>query len=194
MVSSQRSAVPSTPVRASVAAGQPLAGTPGLAGVAVRAARGPRWVAPMATRRDPVRPGGRASRVDAPATARRVQGGCSVPGVARAVVAPRAPRYDDRVPGQLRLTRRGRRALSGLSIAIGLSIAAVTVCVELGDDDGGLQLAGSSTVVVQPGDTLWDLAQEVAPQEDPRAVVDAIVDLNGLRDVDLVPGMQLRLP
>ena len=83
--------------------------------------------------------------------------------------------------------------LSGLSIAIGLSIAVVTVGVELAQTDG-LQLAGSSTVVVQSGDTLWSLAGDVAPEEDRRAVVDAIVDINGLQNVDLVPGMVLELP
>uniref|UniRef100_UPI001C20F448 LysM peptidoglycan-binding domain-containing protein n=1 Tax=Modestobacter excelsi TaxID=2213161 RepID=UPI001C20F448 len=95
----------------------------------------------------------------------------------------------------IRLTERGRRVVAGLSIAVGLSIAAVTVVtVQLGTEWGGLELAGSSTVVVQPGDTLWSLAQEVAPGEDPRAVVDAIVDLNGLEDVDLLPGAVLQLP
>jgi LysM repeat protein len=84
--------------------------------------------------------------------------------------------------------------LSGLSIAIGLSIAVATVAVELGQADGGLELAGSSIVVVQPGDTLWSLAQEVAPEQDPRAVVDAIVDVNDLDGVGLVPGQVLQLP
>jgi Tfp pilus assembly protein FimV len=93
----------------------------------------------------------------------------------------------------VRLTRRGRRVVAGLSIAIGVLVGVVTVSVELGGD-GGLELAGSSTVVVQPGDTLWSLAQDLAPHEDPRAVVDAIVDLNDLDGVGLVPGQVLRLP
>ena len=92
----------------------------------------------------------------------------------------------------MRLTRRGRRVVAGLSIAIGVLVAVVTVAVEVGG--GGLELAGSSTVVVQPGDTLWSIAQDLAPQEDPRAVVDAIVDLNDLPDVGLVPGQLLELP
>jgi Tfp pilus assembly protein FimV len=84
--------------------------------------------------------------------------------------------------------------LSGLSIGIGLSIAVATAAVHLAHADGGLQLTGSATVVVQSGDTLWSLAQQLAPEEDPRAVVDAVVDLNGLQDADLVPGMVLQLP
>jgi nucleoid-associated protein YgaU len=95
----------------------------------------------------------------------------------------------------LRLTERGRRVIAGLSIAIGLSIAAATVVtVQLDGEGDGLQLAGSSTVVVQPGDTLWSIARRLAPEEDTRAVVDAIVDRNGLDGVDLLPGAVLELP
>jgi hypothetical protein len=104
-----------------------------------------------------------------------------------------AERFDG-LPAPLRLTRRGRRVLSGLSIAIGLSIAVATVAVELGRSDGGLELAGSATVVVQPGDTLWSLAEELAPQQDPRAVVDAIVAANGLDGVSVQAGQVLQLP
>jgi Tfp pilus assembly protein FimV len=83
--------------------------------------------------------------------------------------------------------------VAGLSMAIGLSIAAVTVAVEVAHG-GGLRLAGSATVIVQPGDTLWSLAQRAAPEEDPRAVVDAIVDLNDLAGAELLPGQELHLP
>jgi hypothetical protein len=33
--------------------------------------------------------------------------------------------------------------------------------------------------VVQPGDTLWTIATEVAPDRDPRPVVDALRSANG---------------
>ena len=138
-----------------------------------------------------VRPGGRPVVTDGLAVARPVRGGCAaqVPGPSSGEWgAPDAP-------APLRLTERGRRVVAGLSISIGLCIAAGTaVTVELGGADGELQLAGVSTVVVQPGDTLWDIARSVAPEEDPRAVVDAIVELNGLHSVDLMPGAELQLP
>jgi hypothetical protein len=164
----------------------------GVARPAPGVARGPQSATPAPVRRDPVRPGGRPPRTDAVAGARPVRGGCSPEPVVRTPAGLRPARQDG-VPAPLRLTRRGRRVLSGLSIAIGLSIAVATVGVELAHSDG-LQLAGSSTVVVQNGDTLWSLAGDVAPDEDRRAVVDAIVDINGLHDVDLVPGMVLELP
>jgi Tfp pilus assembly protein FimV len=123
-------------------------------------------------------------------TLRPVRGGCSS-GVSRLAAGSRGAQ----APAPLRLTERGRRVVAGLSITIGLCIAAGTVVtIELGGADGGLQLAGASTVVVESGDTLWSIARSVAPHEDPRAVVDAIVQLNGLDSVDLLPGAELRLP
>jgi hypothetical protein len=59
---------------------------------------------------------------------------------------------------------------------------------------GHLRLAGVSSVVVQPGDTLWSIASPVARGTDVRAVVDRIRQLNGLQSADLVPGQVLQLP
>jgi nucleoid-associated protein YgaU len=63
-----------------------------------------------------------------------------------------------------------------------------------GDGGGGLRLAGESSVVVQPGDTLWSVATAVAGGEDVRVVVDRIQALNGLEGAELVPGQVLQLP
>lgn len=93
----------------------------------------------------------------------------------------------------LRLTRRGRRFVAGLSVATGLVVAALTAAVVDGGA-GGLQLAGDSSVVVRPGDTLWSIAVDAAPEEDTRAVVDAIMVVNGLEGVGLAPGQVLQLP
>ena len=57
-----------------------------------------------------------------------------------------------------------------------------------------LRLAGESSVVVQPGDTLWSIASAVDGGGDVRAVIDAIQALNGLRGTELVPGQTLVLP
>jgi hypothetical protein len=182
---------------------QPVELRPAVARLAGPAGRGPGAAAPSTTRRDPVRPGARAARSDGFVGARPVRGGCSPevgslavesPEVGVQLVAGARPSCRQEY-APLRLTGRGRRLVAGLSIAIGLVIAAGTaVTVELGDGDRGLRLAGSSIVVVQSGDTLWSLAERVAPEEDPRAVVDAIVELNGLDSVDLAPGMELQLP
>jgi Tfp pilus assembly protein FimV len=95
----------------------------------------------------------------------------------------------------LRLTRRGRRVCGALLLLIGLAVVAVVSAMALGGDgDGGLRLTGSTTVVVEPGDTLWSIAGEVAPDQERRAVVDAIADLNHLAAGQVQAGQVLRLP
>jgi nucleoid-associated protein YgaU len=50
------------------------------------------------------------------------------------------------------------------------------------------------TYLVRPGDTLWAIAERLAPGEDARPLVDAIVDANGLDGRSLEPGVTLVLP
>jgi LysM repeat protein len=53
----------------------------------------------------------------------------------------------------------------------------------------------SPTVVVQPGQTLWDIAAKAAPASDPRDVVAQIVDLNNLADPGAIrAGQPLYVP
>jgi nucleoid-associated protein YgaU len=59
---------------------------------------------------------------------------------------------------------------------------------------GDLRLAGVQSVVVQPGDTLWSIAADVAGTADVREVVDRIQELNGIRNSVLMPGQVLELP
>jgi LysM repeat protein len=49
-------------------------------------------------------------------------------------------------------------------------------------------------VVVRPGDTLWAIAERVAPGQDPRPVVDAMVAVNNMDPGALVPGQTLLVP
>jgi nucleoid-associated protein YgaU len=97
-----------------------------------------------------------------------------------------------RVP--LRLTTRGRRLLAVLAVAVGVGVASVAGSVLGGADHGGLHLAGQTSVVVRPGDTLWSLATSVAGDDDVRGVVDRIRQVNGLHGSDLTPGQILVLP
>jgi LysM repeat protein len=50
------------------------------------------------------------------------------------------------------------------------------------------------SVVVQPGDTLWEIAVGVAPSVDPRVTVERIIDRNGLSAPALRAGQSLVLP
>ncbi|WP_158581683.1 LysM peptidoglycan-binding domain-containing protein [Actinomadura spongiicola] len=106
-----------------------------------------------------------------------------------------SPRSD---PAPIRLTRRGR--------AVVICFAATVTLVSLWLNVGPGALAGgrdsrdtpsraTRTVVVEPGDTLWDFAADADPDTDPRLVVQRIIDLNGLGgDPTVVPGQELRLP
>lgn len=127
-------------------------------------------------RRESTSPGGHPA-ASGPVSSRAVRGGCASPeriGVRR-----------------LRLTRRGRRLV--LALALGCAVALGSL-VE-GAGDGGLQLAGERSVVVEPGDTVWSIAGEVAgADQDVRTVVDAIEELNDLEGSVLVPGQVLELP
>jgi LysM repeat protein len=48
--------------------------------------------------------------------------------------------------------------------------------------------------VVQPGETLWSVAQHVEPGADPRETVLRIEQLNGLTSADVTVGQHLVVP
>lgn len=75
-----------------------------------------------------------------------------------------------------RLTRRGRLVVL-TAAALGL-IGAMSAIgnVQAGASDN----QPSQIVVVQPGESLWTIAQTVAPQSDPRAIVAELKRRNGL--------------
>jgi LysM repeat protein len=49
-------------------------------------------------------------------------------------------------------------------------------------------------VTVSAGQTLWDLAEQIAPNTDPQDWMQDVVNLNGLTSTDLKPGQKLALP
>ncbi len=48
--------------------------------------------------------------------------------------------------------------------------------------------------VVRAGDTLWSIAEHLAPGQDPRPVVDAIASVNRVDAGGLIPGQTLLIP
>jgi nucleoid-associated protein YgaU len=96
---------------------------------------------------------------------------------------------------RLRLTCRGRRLALGVALGAAVALGLVVAPLVEGAGDGGLRLAGDRSVVVEPGDTVWSIAGEVAgADQDVRTVVDAIEELNDLEGAALVPGQVLELP
>ena len=98
---------------------------------------------------------------------------------------------------RLRLTVRGRRVLAALAAApavIALSLAILSGGGALASGETSAPAGTFEQVTVMPGDTLWSIAEEVAPHEDPRDVVDAIMRLNALPSGSLTAGQSLAVP
>jgi nucleoid-associated protein YgaU len=98
----------------------------------------------------------------------------------------------------VRLTRRGRLVRSLVLMVLVVALAAVWMGRLTGEParagtDGAPPVVTAS-VVVQQGDSLWNIAQRVSPDADPREVVDRIRDLNGLRSNLIQPGQVLLVP
>jgi nucleoid-associated protein YgaU len=93
----------------------------------------------------------------------------------------------------LRLTRRARRLVAVLVLGAGIAAGSWVGALVAGGD-GGLRLAGESSVVVRAGDSLWSIASAVAGDADVREVVDRIQSINDLDGSALQPGQVLRLP
>jgi Tfp pilus assembly protein FimV len=94
--------------------------------------------------------------------------------------------------GRMRLTSRGRAVARALAIVLVVAIF-LLVAPGLARGDGPDRPAPRVTYVVQPGDTLWSIARRVAPGQDPRPVVDGLIEANDLRG-GLQAGEELSIP
>jgi LysM domain len=104
-------------------------------------------------------------------------------------------------PGKLRLTRRGRRVLTGFVMLV-IVISAMLIWTGVA---GGAQAPrpgaparsvdqGMTQIVVQPGQTLWSIAAAVEPSADPRTAIQQISDVNGLTGTQIEAGQLLWVP
>jgi nucleoid-associated protein YgaU len=91
-----------------------------------------------------------------------------------------------------RLTGRGRVVVAVVWLVLAAVAALAFVRPGLAADPAP---EGTTTVVVEPGDTLWQLARSIDSSADPRATIDAIVELNALRSgADIAAGDVLVVP
>ncbi|GGD43711.1 hypothetical protein GCM10010915_26000 [Microbacterium faecale] len=98
---------------------------------------------------------------------------------------------------RLRLTTRGRRVLASLAalpIAAAVAVGIIGGGSAVGSGDGGAPAGTFDTVTVMPGDSLWSIAQSVAPAQDPRDVVAEISSLNQLSSSGVDAGQKLSIP
>ena len=97
------------------------------------------------------------------------------------------PGYGIRPLRSARHIRPVHRLAAVLVVALSVSVGFAVVA------HGGTA-AVETTVVVQPGDTLWSIASEHYPSDDIRARVDDIERANGLHSPLIEAGETLRLP
>lgn len=121
-------------------------------------------------------------------------------------VAPRRLSAATTVATSRRRPSRSRTQLSGrgqvlVVFVVAFVIAGVAALTNLSRDavESRSALTGATevTVTVQPGDTLYSIAQRVAPQLDPQLVVTSITSTNDLSEDDvahLQPGQLLAVP
>ncbi|TFD63419.1 LysM peptidoglycan-binding domain-containing protein [Cryobacterium ruanii] len=132
-------------------------------------------------------------------------------------LAPALPLHNAPIT-HLRLTRRGRVVLTALA-AVPLVLGAVAFAINGGAADAsdsatGIDVMSYTTdsgiiatlaysptdvgsarfITVEPGQTLWDLAEEISPSADPRDLVADIKRLNALSVETLQPGQRLEVP
>jgi hypothetical protein len=101
--------------------------------------------------------------------------------------------------GGARLTRRGRWVAAGTLVALvvlvvgGFGLAGQAVLGQLTAD--AAEPVETRSVLVRPGQTMWEIAESAAPTADVRATVDQIVELNDLTSAgELAAGERLRVP
>jgi hypothetical protein len=96
---------------------------------------------------------------------------------------------------RLRLTSRGRAVLGTLAAIPVIAIALLVGPNVLGAQATDAPIVNSFQYVsIAPGQSLWQLAEQVAPQADPREVVADILTLNNLSSGDVQPGQKLAIP
>ncbi|WP_082474983.1 LysM peptidoglycan-binding domain-containing protein [Frigoribacterium sp. Leaf263] len=96
---------------------------------------------------------------------------------------------------RLRITRRGRRVVgAGVTLLVAGVVGGVLLA---GPGAQASDTAGSASfeyVTVDGGDTLWQVASEIAPTKDPRDVISDIVRLNNLGSTEVAVGQSLAVP
>jgi LysM repeat protein len=92
----------------------------------------------------------------------------------------------------VRLTTRGR-VVALIALAV-LAFGAVSLGRVVTIAATGGAPPQRDTVVVEPGQTLWQIADQIAPGVDPRITVGRLIEINGLDGPEVRVGQQLFVP
>ena len=93
-------------------------------------------------------------------------------------------------PG-IKLTVRGRRLVALLAL---LPIVAAFILIGTRSAQAETAMPATAIIKIEAGQTLWDVAVAIAPNEDPRATIWTIKALNGLKTSEVQAGQALVVP
>ena len=93
------------------------------------------------------------------------------------------------------LNQKGRRFVRQATVLAVAVVAAISIF------SGQAATAGSDAVktdftyvTIHSGESLWQLAGKIAPNEDPRDWITKVVNLNALTSAEVAPGQRIALP
>jgi hypothetical protein len=93
-----------------------------------------------------------------------------------------------RLPDRATRIRRRRLALVllvAITVLTCIGLLRMTAPDAVGTDDAPHPISQESVYVVQPGDTLWSIAERLAPGKDPRPIVAELRHLVGGSDLEV---------
>ena len=123
--------------------------------------------------------------------------GGDTPETRRDTPGARSVRRNETPAPPLRLTRRGRVVVAVAAALLVTVISLLVAGVAQATNDGPSARAARQhlvQVVVRPGQSLWSVAESADPDQDTRAVVHQIIDLNSLSGDTVLAGQQLWVP
>jgi LysM repeat protein len=110
-------------------------------------------------------------------------------------VAPVARAAQASQPKLTKLTKLTKRGRAVLLVALVLTLFVAFSCLRVATSAGTTPTGPATrTVTVSAGETLWQIARQVAPSDDPRDTIDRIRDLNGLSTTVVQAGQRLIVP
>ena len=121
----------------------------------------------------------------------------AAPASRRDTPAARSGRTRDTPVAPLRLTRRGRVVVALAAALLVTMVSLLLAGVAQATNDGPSPRAARENlaqVIVRPGQSLWSVAESADPDQDTRAVIQQIIDLNSLNGDSVFAGQQLWVP
>lgn len=106
--------------------------------------------------------------------------------------------YGSRVPSRLRITPRGRIVFAVMAfvpvVVVAVALFSTPAAASNVPADIGAPGSSFSYVTVDAGESLWSVAERIAPSADPRDVITEIQTLNGLESSTVSAGQSLAVP